>query len=262
MNQSLYKKSVYTIRHSNELTTVYREGGTGSFVERKNWATAVTLLEEAVKTDQELPLLLAHSESVDGVRYWACIQSLSIDDNGHTTVEYSDLTPISLGVPLSQLILVNSNRPLRDDFFRPYAICYTPDFLVSEKKSEYAPDLEVDDIVSRGEGRLVARLHFIRERDRSLIITKKRQALTAGARLVCEVCNFDFEDFYGSIGADFCEVHHLKPLHSLKGETVTTLDDLAIVCSNCHRMIHRETPFLTPGDLQKRIKKSSLARKK
>jgi len=262
MNQSLYKKSVYTIRHSSELKGVYEKDGAGSFVERKNWATAVTLLKEATKANQRLPLLLAHSESIDGVRYWARIRSLSIDDNGHTTVKYSDLTKIPLGVPLSQLILVNSNRPLRDDFIRPYAICHTPDFLVSEKTSEFAPDLEVDDIVSRGEGRLVARLHFIRERDRSLIMDKKRQVLTAGARLVCEVCKFDFEDFYGSIGTDFCEVHHLKPLHSLKGETVTRLDDLAIVCSNCHRMIHRETPFLTPEKLQERIEETSKSRKK
>ena len=58
--------------------------------------------------------------------------------------------------------------------------------------------------------------------------------------LKCEVsgCGFNFEKAYGALGMGFAEVHHLRPL-ARSGPCITTLDDLAIVCANCHRMIHR-----------------------
>ncbi|MBN4084034.1 HNH endonuclease [bacterium AH-315-A03] len=33
------------------------------------------------------------------------------------------------------------------------------------------------------------------------------------------------------------------------GQTTTRLSDLALVCSNCHRMIHRRSPWPTPIEL-------------
>jgi len=61
-------------------------------------------------------------------------------------------------------------------------------------------------------------------------------------RLFCEVprCGFDFERVYGELGAGFAEVHHLRPLSELRRPVSTTLADLAVVCANCHRMIHRD----------------------
>lgn len=57
----------------------------------------------------------------------------------------------------------------------------------------------------------------------------------------CQVCGFDFEEFYGERGKDFIEVHHLRPISELKGETqINPETDMVIVCSNCHRMIHRK----------------------
>ena len=57
----------------------------------------------------------------------------------------------------------------------------------------------------------------------------------------CEVCGFRFSDKYGvKLGAGFIEAHHLMPFASLKeGNTRLSLDDFAVLCSNCHRMIHR-----------------------
>ena len=46
-----------------------------------------------------------------------------------------------------------------------------------------------------------------------------------------------FESVYGEVGAGFAEVHHLRPLAEMDGPVETTLDDLAVVCANCHRMI-------------------------
>jgi 5-methylcytosine-specific restriction protein A len=58
---------------------------------------------------------------------------------------------------------------------------------------------------------------------------------------VCEVCNFDFEKIYGKIGKGYIEAHHLIPISSIKGDKVAMdpKKDFAVLCSNCHRMIHR-----------------------
>lgn len=61
-----------------------------------------------------------------------------------------------------------------------------------------------------------------------------------GGRLACEApgCGFDFFDTYGETGRDFAHVHHLKPLSARTGPSKTGLEDLAVVCANCHAMIH------------------------
>jgi hypothetical protein len=57
----------------------------------------------------------------------------------------------------------------------------------------------------------------------------------------CMACNFDFEKKYGKHGNGFIEVHHLKPISELKDETpINPKTDMVVVCSNCHRMIHRD----------------------
>jgi 5-methylcytosine-specific restriction protein A len=64
----------------------------------------------------------------------------------------------------------------------------------------------------------------------------------------CQVCGFNFEKVYGEIGKEFIEAHHLIPIAQLKGKKLK-LDprsDFAVLCSNCHRMIHR---FPYPDDL-------------
>ena len=56
----------------------------------------------------------------------------------------------------------------------------------------------------------------------------------------CQVCGFNFEEHYGELGKDYIEVHHLRPLSSLDEEVeVDPVQDLACICANCHRMMHR-----------------------
>jgi predicted HNH restriction endonuclease len=60
--------------------------------------------------------------------------------------------------------------------------------------------------------------------------------------LICEVphCGFDFHTQYGELGVGFVEVHHRKPLSQAPRRSQSIrLSDLAVVCANCHRMIHR-----------------------
>jgi len=39
-------------------------------------------------------------------------------------------------------------------------------------------------------------------------------------------------------------------LSSLDGEAKTRLDDLALLCSNCHRMVHVRRPWLSMAELK------------
>ncbi|MCL6699540.1 HNH endonuclease [Sphingomonas sp. NSE70-1] len=85
------------------------------------------------------------------------------------------------------------------------------------------------------EGAATLRTHLRRERSRSLIDRFKQQ-LTSYA---CSICAFDFATTYGEIGHHFIEAHHKIPVSQLQPGAKTKLEDLAAVCSNCHRMLHR-----------------------
>jgi 5-methylcytosine-specific restriction protein A len=95
------------------------------------------------------------------------------------------------------------------------------------------------------EGRLLTRLHMRRERNQALVQAKKRMVLKEGKGLACEICGFNFSKAYGDRGDGFIECHHTKPLETLLPGSRTHVRDLALVCSNCHRMIHRRRPWLT-----------------
>ena len=124
--------------------------------------------------------------------------------------------------------------------------------LIDEGYSEDLPD--VDRFMSGKEGNPILVAHLQRERNQALVKKKKNQVLELTGKLSCEVCGFDFKTFFGFIGEGFCEVHHLQPLSKTDGEIKTMLKDLAIVCSNCHRILHRQNPMLTLAQLKKEIK--------
>ncbi len=59
--------------------------------------------------------------------------------------------------------------------------------------------------------------------------------------LECKICGFNFEKVYGEIGRGYIEIHHINPLYMKKEEhEVNPETDLIPVCSNCHKMLHRD----------------------
>jgi 5-methylcytosine-specific restriction protein A len=130
------------------------------------------------------------------------------------------------------------------------------DSVLSEKLSQ----IEYTDPDEEGviEGAIVFKLHKLRERNKSIIAKKKREALLRTNTLVCEICDFDFQKFYGNLGVAFIECHHRYPLSSLKPGQKTRLEDLALVCANCHRMLHRHLETLSVEELRKILKYSRL----
>ncbi len=103
--------------------------------------------------------------------------------------------------------------------------------------------------MSAAEGRKLLRMHRTRERNRGLVARKKRLVLSTFGRLACEVCDFDFSAVYGSRGEGFAERHHIQPIAESAPGRRTNLSDLAVVCANCHRMLHRR-PWMSAPELR------------
>lgn len=103
------------------------------------------------------------------------------------------------------------------------------------------------------EGSILLRVHQRYERNTRLIAAKKAVALAETGDLLCEVCGFSFVKAYGEQGHGFIECHHAIPLSRLKKQVRTRLADLALVCANCHRMLHRGFGLLTVAELKERL---------
>lgn len=124
------------------------------------------------------------------------------------------------------------NEVLKKDF---------ADFLSYYKQLVYNDDTDFAIINSNSNEELVEeskqrRLHekFDRRGNSSLKV-KKRKGYT------CEACGLIMTRIYGILGKEFIEAHHLKSFASLsEGKIRLNIDaDFAVLCPNCHRMIHR-----------------------
>ncbi len=100
--------------------------------------------------------------------------------------------------------------------------------------------INVDEEAGRAysEGNKKMLRHLARERNPKLRRLKLAQVSVADPML-CEVCNFDFQATFGPKFRHCVEIHHRLPLSALQSEVMTKLSDLAILCPNCHRAIHR-----------------------
>jgi 5-methylcytosine-specific restriction enzyme A len=123
----------------------------------------------------------------------------------------------------------------------------------------FEPDTE-EGIQEAPEGRLLTRKHLARERNRKLVESKRKQAMRVHGNIICEVCGFDFAIHYGERGKGFIECHHTKPVATLAEGHKTHVDDLALVCANCHRMIHRGRPWLSVAALKELMTKIKSSR--
>lgn len=94
--------------------------------------------------------------------------------------------------------------------------------------------------------------HLIHERNAEVVeLAKLRFKETHCGKLFCENCGFDFSSKYGKRGADFIEAHHVKPVSEMTESNITRVEDLVMLCANCHSMIHVKRPWLTMTELKK-----------
>ena len=133
-------------------------------------------------------------------------------------------------------------RELHDKYLRIYS--KIEDSIVDEEEEITFP-----------EGKENYRLHRSKERNITLIKVAKAKYLESNKRMSCQVCDFSFEEGYGELGKGFIEAHHMFLISELKEETPTKIEDIALVCSNCHRMLHRRRPWSSIENLHEIIRK-------
>lgn len=105
---------------------------------------------------------------------------------------------------------------------------------------------------SYSEGKAAYKQHRQWERDPKISLDAKRARLEQVRVLACDVCGFSFADRYGELGQGFIEAHHTIPVSEMRkrGKTQTSIDEMALVCSNCHRMLHKGDPLLSIEELK------------
>lgn len=111
-----------------------------------------------------------------------------------------------------------------------------------------------DDAEFYPEGKQKYAWHRKLERSPKFAKKVKDRRLRDTGDLSCDVCGFSFQKFYGPIGAGFIEAHHTVPIATFRGQRITQLKEISLVCSNCHRMLHRINPLVSIADLRHRVK--------
>ena len=132
---------------------------------------------------------------------------------------------------------------------------YLYDFAApSQKQNTQIPDIDETAI----EGNRKLQTHIKIEREASLRPKKIKNFRAQHGALFCEACGDMMITAIRILGSDegVFEIHHRKPLNELSETTLTSLEDLAVLCPSCHRLIHRLKPLPTVEKLATTIQKA------
>lgn len=129
--------------------------------------------------------------------------------------------------------LMHSNSSLAVSIKEDYGNIHIKEDKIDEQINEDLSNLELEQEFFEGEKKY--RLSSYYERNSQLRIAAIKEH-----GFECKVCGFNFKEFYGHQGEGFIEVHHLTPVSNLDPlKKVCPINDMTVVCSNCHRMFHR-----------------------
>jgi hypothetical protein len=236
---ALFRLAIYVNAGTDRLQKMSK-GAKSSLpiTENKRWSKGEKLFLEAQRRGEELPLVFAQYAELT---FWAVAREIALKENS-TQYRFANLLPLR-GRRRSDLVVDSTGSQLPDDFIRSYALVRTPPFLTDYiKADDGSEDQEMPADLIGLEGELQLRMIKHRRREEKLRTAKIADAINRGnGRLACEVpgCGFDFASAYGDLGEGYAQVHHLRPLAEYARREETRLEDLAIVCANCHAMIHR-----------------------
>jgi predicted HNH restriction endonuclease len=104
------------------------------------------------------------------------------------------------------------------------------------------------------EGKVAKRMHQLRERDAKVVDKRKKQAIKKYGFLFCEVCGPNAAGKYGNLGNRIIDAHHTKPVSKIVIGEPTLVDDLALLCANCHRYAHA-SGLLTVDEIRSALSK-------
>ncbi|MBW7472315.1 HNH endonuclease [Marinobacter sp. F4218] len=112
--------------------------------------------------------------------------------------------------------------------------------LIRESLNTIIPTIDVeivDEDEEFSEGRLLTRNHKARERSKK-IRKKLLDSRSKKGSMACDMCGMSASKFHPECAESVFEAHHVVPLAEAEKRT-TRLSDMALLCANCHRLIHR-----------------------
>ncbi|MEK4152407.1 HNH endonuclease [Carnobacterium sp. FSL E2-0243] len=207
------------------------------------------------------------SKPVQAVKYYCEVISVNkkestIDDSSFV-MEGS--TYKNYGRYMTLRLIKKMNEPVRIDELSEIGIRppQGPHRLKPEITSLFEEYINIDEVIESvgkdfqsivyKEGKRIGLYTYCYERNQKL---RKKAIEIHGTR--CLGCRFSFLEMYGEYGEDYIEIHHTKPLSSIKEEVIVNPDtDLVPLCSNCHRIVHRRKEILTINELKMLIKQAT-----
>lgn len=115
---------------------------------------------------------------------------------------------------------------------------------------EAMPPVSAEDVTGT-EGRLLVRLHRYKERDRHFSRRVRERCKSQGdGLLTCQACGATPSATYGDAGDRAMEAHHRVPIEELQPDSEVRIEDMAMLCANCHRVVHSRKPCYTVEELQ------------
>jgi 5-methylcytosine-specific restriction protein A len=106
---------------------------------------------------------------------------------------------------------------------------------------------EIEESLLGGKSEGAALIKLVKQYERSRI---NRAACIEVHGTDCKICGFSFDVYFGELGDGFIHVHHIVPVSEMGGSYILDpAKDLIPVCPNCHSMLHRRKPALSPEEL-------------
>lgn len=195
--------------------------------------------KDVLKSRAEFAQELLRPHGIDDLK----LSALELDGTGSLTRGYCVGNIAAFSYPADN---IPSGVELRKDLGRLINLYWT---YVSVRSGEMGEAEELPEGVTKGQEAQKFRWHRRAERNKKLAADAKKHHGST-----CLICGFNFGAFYGQRGEGYIEAHHVVPFAELAKELEpVTLDpstDFIVVCSNCHRMLHRSNPPITPEQLR------------
>lgn len=220
------------------------------YIIKRNGSVSTTeLIQELTNvfnpTGEDAEILLGRKDT----KFSQKVRNLKSHRENNNMDEYTEITSTGKYILTdkgNQLLLDNleeveylfSNKFAYEDII---AIITDVDIAIGKKKKVVIYSEE--DMISEGSATITESVK--RKRSQKLRDAAIDYYQDSDGKLFCTVCRFCFEDCYGSTGKGFIEIHHEKPIYQYSSGGFECFIKEAIknvkpICSNCHRMIHRD----------------------
>lgn len=234
---SSYTERIYwrTNRYKNDIQL-----GDRAFIWRARHKAGVIAIGRVV----ELPTPVNEVEYPDalGTEYWIGSSPKENEEKTGIQLEEIRLSPDEGAIPRDWLLV--------PPIFSGSMIIRAPNGTVFKLDAAQVSSLErlwgyqllvgnVEGLGGDPEGRKRLVAHYVRERSTNLRNKKIRAFREQHGRLLCEICLIDEFSRYPSAARErIFEVHHRVPLSQASEPIKTEIEDLAVICANCHRTVH------------------------